>query len=201
MKLRRGVSSGLNYGSLFQDWEIAVAKKLIKRFQLQWSCLPDRDFDDLLQECLTHWLFSRDNYDPSREASKKTFMGRIVQNKLTDIVRERESDKRKAAYRTTSIDEPVQHDKDSRTLLDKIEKDKVAEWTPDLSPRVLLKVDLSRASKQLTPRQKELCRLLQEGYNMKEASKILKTPRTTLYDEVERIKTLFCKENLQDYLD
>jgi RNA polymerase sigma factor (sigma-70 family) len=200
MKLSRSVSKSLNFKNLFQGWEIAVAKRLIKKFQRQWTCLREEDFDDLLQECLTHWLFSRDSYDPSHGALKKTFMGRVVENKLIDIVREREADKRKTSYHTISIDEPLEGTGDDAfTVLDKIDADRASE-TPHDPPETQLSIDLSRAWERLTPRQRKLCQVLKEGYTMEEASEILKTPRTTLYDEKERIKTLFSKKNLRDYL-
>lgn len=67
----------------------------MNEFKKQWRCLDIDDFEDILQECLIHWLFAKDKYDPSAEASEKTFMGRVVRNKLTDIIKERERDKRK----------------------------------------------------------------------------------------------------------
>lgn len=54
---------------------------------------------------------------------------------------------------------------------------------------------------KLTPKQKELCLLLGEkGLTVKEASEYLKTPRSTIYDELKRIRTIFMKEGLEDYL-
>jgi len=47
----------LSYEGLFEGWEVAVAKHLVNEFKKQWTCLDIDDFDDLLQECLTHWFF------------------------------------------------------------------------------------------------------------------------------------------------
>lgn len=192
---------GQNYRGLFQDWEIAVAKKLVNEFQGKWTCLEREDFDDLLQECLTHWFFAKDDYDPAREASQKTFMGRIIRNKLTDLVRQRESDKRKVAHLTVSLDKPLGENEDSPTLIDKIENGTVTDASPNPFLEIQLKIDLSKALQKLTPQQKELCRLLGEkGLTVKEVSQYLKTPRSTLYDELKRIRTIFMKEGLEDYL-
>jgi RNA polymerase sigma-70 factor (ECF subfamily) len=190
-----------NYRGLFQDWEIAVAKKLVNEFQEKWRCLEREDFDDLLQECLTHWFFAKDDYDPRREASQKTFMGRIIRNKLTDLVRERESDKRKIAHLTVSLDEPLGDDEDSPALIDKIDEQTVSDTAPNPFLGIQLKIDLSKALQKLTPKQKELCLLLGEkGLTVKEASEYLKTPRSTIYDELKRIRTIFMKGGLEDYL-
>ena len=83
-------------------------------FQQKWPCLRKEGFDDLLQECLTHWFLARGEYEPTREASKQTFMGRVIRHKLTDLVRERETDKRKATYLTVSLDEPLGDDEETR---------------------------------------------------------------------------------------
>lgn len=190
-----------NYRGLFQDWEIAVVKKLINGFQEKWSCLKREDFDDLLQECLIHWYFAKDDYDPGREASQKTFMGRIIRNKLTDLVREREADKRKIAHLTISLDEPLEDDEDSPALIDKIDDGSINDASHNHFLEIQLKIDLSKALQKLTPQQKSLCRLLGEkGLTVKEASEYLKTPRSTIYDELKRIRTIFMKEGLEDYL-
>lgn len=192
---------GQNYRGLFQDWEIAVATKLVNEFQGKWKCLEREDFDDLLQECLTHWFFAKDDYDPAREASQKTFMGWIIRNKLTDLVRERESDKRKIAHLTVSLDKPLGENENSPTLIDKIDEVTVTNAPPNTFLEIQLKIDLSKALQKLTPQQKELCHLLGEkGLTVKEVSEYLKTPRSTLYDELKRIRTIFMKEGLEDYL-
>ncbi len=192
---------GQHYRGLFQDWEIAVAKKLVNEFQGKWRCLEREDFDDLLQECLIHWFFAKDDYDSTREASQKTFMGRIIRNKLTDLVRERESDKRKIAHLTVSLDEPLGDDEDSPALIDKIDEQTISDTAPNPFLEIQLKIDLSKALQKLTPTQKELCFLLGEkGLTVKEASDYLKTPRSTIYDELKRIRTIFMKEGLEDYL-
>ncbi len=190
-----------NYRKLFQNWEIAVAKKLVSEFQHEWDCLRREDFDDLLQECLTHWFFAKGDYDPTREASQRTFMGRVIRNKLTDLVRERKSDKRKIADFTDSLDKPLGDDEDSLALIDKIDGQTISYNAPDPFFEIQLKIDLSKVLQKLTPKQKELCRLLgEEGLTVKEASEYLKTPRSTIYDELKRIRPIFMKEGLEDYL-
>ena len=41
---------GLTYGGVFENWEIAVAKKLVDQFKRKWRCVSKDDFEDLLQE-------------------------------------------------------------------------------------------------------------------------------------------------------
>ncbi len=63
-------------------------------------------------------------------------------------------------------------------------------------PEVLL-----RAMGKLSRRQKELCRLLGEGdWNLQEVVRQMNMPRSTLRDEIKRIKEVFRNEGLEDFL-
>ena len=42
---------------------------------------------------MLHWYQARGSHDPHGKASIRTYMARVVRNKLIDLVRERESDK------------------------------------------------------------------------------------------------------------
>lgn len=188
------------YGKLFEGWEIAVAIKLVSDYREQWKCLRLDDVEDLLQECLAHWVFAKDKYDPLKEASQKTFMARVVRNKLRDLVKERAREKRKVAQNSISLDAPVlPDDENSPSLVDTLEEE--AGYSARLILQACLKVDLQKTTSQLTPVQRKLCRLLgEEGLNMYEASQELKTPRSTLYEEIKRIRAIFEKENLREWL-
>ena len=186
------------YEGLFENWEIGVAKNVIERFRKKWKCLAREGFDDLLQECLTHWHFSKDDYDPSAGANLRTFMSRVVAHKLGHIVEKLTSDKRKISLASNSLDERISDEEDSPTYLDQLPDDSVS----NLKISAELKIDISRTFQKLTPQQKKLCRLLgDEGLSIKEASEALKTPRGTLYEEIKRIKAIFQKEKLHEYLE
>ena len=107
----------LNYFGLFEDWEIAVARNVINSFLGQ---LEKEGVEDLLQECLTHWFFHRNQYIGKNEASQKTFMAKVVKNKLIQIIRKNSANKRKSTHVTVSLNEPVGDDNDSPTLMDVI---------------------------------------------------------------------------------
>jgi RNA polymerase sigma factor (sigma-70 family) len=190
-----------NYKDLFNDWEIAIAKKLVWEFKENWKCLEKEDFEDLLQECLIHWLFARDTYDKTREASQKTYMGKVTRNKLTDLIRERDADKRKIDQFSSSLDEPTGNEDDSPTLIEKIAEKEAGDKPSSSLTQTQLKLDLSQALHKLTPKQQKICHLLgEEGLNVKQVSESLKTPRSTIYDEIKRIQKIFINHNLKDYL-
>lgn len=193
---------GWNYKGLFEGWELGVARKLISEFRLRWRSLAHDEFDDLMQECLVHWISVRGEFDPLREATRTAFMARVLRNKLMDLVRERESDKRKANYESISLDEPLGDEGDSSSLLDTVDETQIQEKeNPGRVPGDEVRLDLVRAVERLTPHQQRLCRLLgDEGLTVQEASRRLGIPRATIYDELKRIRKVFAALGLEDYL-
>lgn len=187
----------MNYGSLFEGWELSVAKRVIDDYRKEHRCLQREGFDDLLQECLIHWLEVRDRYDPDRGASKKTYMAEVVGNVLGHLAEKSRTDKRKAIYESISLDEPLNDDEDSPTL-----KDKIAN-SDDVPPQTNseLKIELTKAYQRLTPQQQKLCKLLgEEGLNINEACKHFGKHRSNVYRDVLRIRQIFEEEGLKDYL-
>ena len=125
-------------------------------------------------------------------------MARIVRNKLTDLIRERETEKRKIAHLAISLDSPLKDDESAPTPMSRIDAAEASDRLLDVE----LKIDLSKALQSLNPRQRKLCRLLKEdGLTIKEASEYLKIPRSTIYDELKRIRRIFMKGRLADYLE
>ena len=57
-----------------------------------------------------------------------------------------------------------------------------------------------RATSNLSFRQKQICRYLSEGMSQVKVGETMKIPRTTLQEEVKRIREVFCKEGLEEYL-
>lgn len=183
------------YQGLFEAWEIGLATNVINRFKEKWQCLEAEDVDDLLQECLTHWYFAKDDYRSSAGANERTFMSRVIANKLRDIVRKKSKDKRKISYKTTSIDQPLSNNEEYSSLSDLIPSDS------DLPAQFQLKFSIEYAMTFLTSSKKELCLLIQEGYSrVEDLSKALGVERTTVYREIKRIKKIFEKEGLKVFL-
>jgi len=197
---KRGISKFQNYGSFFQGWEIGVAKRLVKRHCTINKLQNPDDFNDLLMESLLHWLSKKSKYDPNQKASPKTFMANVIQNKLLDIAERRQTDKRQVNILTDSLDEPLYEDSDSTTLLDKI--DSSIDHSPSVIPadQVELTHDLSKTLSNLAERQKKICDLLWQGFNIQEISKYLGTPRSSVYDEISRIRAIFENNGLKIYL-
>ena len=181
---------GLTYGDLFDDWEIALAKKLISEFQAKYPWLKIPDFDDLLQECLIHWYLNRSRFKEGRGASKRTYMAKVVSVQLQLILRRQLSDKRKIGHLAESLERPLGEGEE--TLGDTIP-------AADRPDEISLRIDVESVLETLTPSQRNICQLLAEGYPVTAVAEVLGKPRSTVRDDIERIKQEFLRKGLEDY--
>jgi len=186
----------LDYGRVFSDWEQAIAKKLISEFKRQWACLKSQEFDDLLQECLSHWLQVRNKFDPAKKASIKTYMAKVIRNQLLYKVRTLSAEKRKIDQVSISLDEPISGEEGARSL---------AEEIPDTSPSAVdmileneRKEQVEKAIGKLSPQQQEICQLMEQGLSRRKICKVLNKDKRFINKQIERIQRLFRNEGLKD---
>jgi len=178
---------GLNYGDLFEDWEVALAKSVVFQFQSKYPWLTTLGIDDLLQECLTHWYMKRFGYRPGKGASLKTYMATMLNHKLYSLMRREISDKRRSDHLSESLERPL--DENGATLADSIAAD-----MPDMG----LRLDVRSAINELTPLQKRICQLLQEGYPVTEIARMLRKPRHAIRQEISWIRQTFLRRGLDE---
>lgn len=182
------------YGGLFRDWEMAVAAKVVGDYRKKWPCLRKHDFDFLLSGCLAHWHGRRRTYRKGKGASRTTYMSKVVKHHLMDIIKKELADKRKTDCLSLSLDQLFNPHDPEITLLDKIACDLIDDRDNALS------IDLQGAFEKLTPLQRELCLLLSESVSKRDIASRLGRSRDTIYEEIKRIKEIFRKDNLQEYL-
>ena len=188
-----------NFFGSFHDWEIAIARKLVSDHMREWECLRQVDYEDLVWECVSHWYMVKNTYDERKNASRQTYMGRIIQNKLQDIIRKQTTDKRKIWHHTISLEEKIDDEKDSPTLLDQLDADLATETYRNPSESLDLRIDLENAKMNLNPKQRKICDMLMKDHSITDISKILATPRSTIYDEIKRISRIFEDGGLANY--
>ena len=192
----------LKQGNGLQNWEIAVTKKLIGEFRRRSRSLYREEFEDLMQECLLHWLEVRRQAVPNPGGPPIAYMARVVRNKLIDLAREREADKRRGDQETVSLNDTLGDSEDAPTYADLVD----AEQGLDLGRQESfdpadIRIDVTEIMSQLTPEQQRLCELLGvQGLSIKEAAEKLRIPRATLYEEIKRIRKTFSLHGLDDYL-
>ena len=176
---------------------MTVARCLVREFQNGSRCLAQEGFEDLLQECLAHWFFVKDEFDLSREVTLKTFMKRVVKNKLLNILEKKLAKKRQTDIKSVSLNALLEEG-ETQTMEKFIGVEGEALRRLNDSD---LSFTLQKAFCKMSARQKELCRLLgEEGLSVSEASKRMSVPRSTLQEEVKRVREVFRKEGLENYL-
>jgi predicted DNA-binding protein YlxM (UPF0122 family) len=84
--------------------------------------------------------------------------------------------------------------------LDRLDAELTTETYRDSSISIDLRIDLENAKRSLNSKQQEICDLLQKNNSISDISKILATPRSTVYDEIRRISKIFEKVGLREYL-
>lgn len=181
-----------SYGDLFEDWETAMARRAVARFRAAHPWLTGLDFDDLLQECLSHWYFNRGRFRPDAGASRATFMSTVLANHLKFILRTQLADKRKAGHLSLSLDDPA--DDDGVTLADMIP-------TEETESDSALNIDVRSALAGLTPLEKSICYLISQGYPVAQIAEALGKPRSTVRDRIRRIREAFSRKGLDKYFD
>ena len=192
----------LTAGEGLQRWEIAVTKKLVGEFRRRSRSLAREEFDDLVQECLAHWIVVRRKLAPDPAAPPTAYMAQVVRNKLTDLIREQAAEKRVGDQEALSLDATLDGSDDGLTLADQLADDESAQQ--DEAGAVdhhHARIDIGRALARLTLVQRQLCQMLgEEGLTIKEAAERLRIPRGTLYEEIKRIRRVFADQGLGDYL-
>jgi len=149
-----------------------------------------------MQECLVHWFFTKDQYQPETGISEHTFLNRVTRNKLTDIMRLKGTNKRKVFYLSESLD--AMEDTHSINAKEKALMDQ-EQVTTKITEEDLPDV-LANAMAKLSFRQKQLCKFLMEGTSIAKAGEKMNIPRTTLNTEVKRIRVVFRESGLEEFL-
>lgn len=185
------------YDELFEEWEVRHARCFVLEYKAKFKALSREDFDDLLQECLIHWLMKKNQYDPEKQAALKTFMKEVINNKLMDVLRSQSRQKRKLSYMAIPIDEILNDD-------DQLSSGIFAKEDEQLRSVINSDMDLllANALEKLSRKQKKMCRLVtEEGMSFREIGKTLNMSKGAVYDEVIRIRQVFREEGLNDYLE
>jgi RNA polymerase sigma factor (sigma-70 family) len=197
-----GNEMALKPGDGLDKWEIAVAKKVVGEFRRRSRILGRDEFDDLVQDCLLHWIGVRRKLAPDPDNPPVGYMAQVLRNKLTDFMREQGAEKRAGDLGAVSLDATVDGSEDGMTLaesLDASESTQAGEMGE--THRHHVRMDLLRAMARLTPSQQRLCVMLgAEGLSVKEAAEQLRIPRGTLYEEIKRIRKVFADHGLGGYL-
>lgn len=162
------------------------------------------DYDDLQQEMMLDLLRRLGKYDPSK-AALSTFVARIVDRKISTLIRHQRQEKRDYRRQVCPLDTPVDT-QDGQTLgLDEIlsqdafDEDIARHDRPEVE-RFDLKLDLSIVLDELPADLRHLAQRLQTR-TVAEIARELGVPRSSLYEKgIARLRKIFEDNGLREYL-
>lgn len=189
----------------FAAWELDLArgkaKGLVGKHGFTYEDLPDLEQELLLEIYLRRGV--RESWTKIT-ASPQTVMDRILNNRIRGIIDTVEADKRRIYIGASSLSDEVGDDESSNPLtLEDVVGDDQSLARRGRRPRSAeeeLILAISRGREILNDRQQRICDLLMQGLSIVETADALGMKRTTLNDEIKRMRKLFYQQGLHDYV-
>lgn len=153
------------------------AKKLVGRFGFTVHDLPDIE-----QELLLALLKRHCRYDPER-ARETTFIMRVIESKIADLINHNQANCRDWRLRGLSLNEPA-------SLSDSNAPDLVEILPSEDNTDIYLALDIAELIEKLPPELFELCQLLKH-YSIAEILNDNLIPRVNFYRNLQILKEIF----------
>lgn len=195
---------GFNTNSREPD---AYARQLIhhKARQLVGNYGFSRDDQPDIEGELTADLLARlPKFDGSR-AALNTFVSRVVNHQVARMIQERLAAMRDYRRCRPSLNEPVTPDvPEGKELIESLDQDTYLRMTGrqsmPVADQAARRVDLARALGKLSAPQRALCARLASGQPVADIARELGLHRSTIYTQIEEIRTVFRQAGLEQYL-
>jgi len=187
------------FGNL-EPWEINSVREFVLKSRRRRRSTSVAADEDLLQDCMLHWVRARQTLDFRALRDPTAFMARVLENKLRDLARQSHAIKRSEV----SLDAIIS------SFDELIDECQPAELIEAVSPalgsisarfeRADAAIDLSRVFGSLTRIQKALCYLIMvEDLSPNESGQVLCISRSTTSRELLRIRGIFLEFGLKNY--
>lgn len=163
------------------------------------------DYDDLQQEMMLDLLRRLGKYHPSK-AGLNTFVARIVDRKVSTLIRHQRQKKRDYRQQVCSLDAQVEDQDGQAHRLDEVLSQdaydaEIARHDRPAAERHDLRLDLKSAFDELPDDLRDLAFRLQTR-TVAEIARELGVPRSTLYEKgITRLRKFFEDRGLREYLD
>jgi DNA-directed RNA polymerase specialized sigma24 family protein len=152
------------------------------------------DLDDIRQELAVDLWLRLPGFDPTR-ASLRTFVTRVVSNKIASIIEMRTSKTRNVAMCPYSLNDLVYADDGSV-----VERGDLLGGIDAELELADLRMDVARVMKKLTPAQRQVCALLSTD-NKSLAAAATGVSRSSMYRAVKAIRPVFEADGLGVYAE
>lgn len=192
---------GLSYSGLFPSEVITLVECEVKKFKKIYLCLERVDFEDLIQECMIH-LWNKTKGDLEKYEYIKAYVRKVVVNYLNDFNKKLEADRRKINNKAISLDREKILDNGEVSLYEVVSSEDILYPVKNKSDieKSILKLDLIQILNLLDQKKQLICMHILKGYHLSEISKITKIPRSSIYDQLKKIRILFLDNGMHNYL-
>jgi len=163
----------------------------------------ESDRDDLEQEMMLDVIARLPKFDPNK-ATQKTFVARIIERKISKLIRHRTSEMRDYRREAFSLNASIEDgDGGSVERGDLVSQENV-DPTVAVNSRtgvdeMAFLHDLQSVLSGLPDHLRRLCKILKTG-TVSDAAREMGIPRTTLNDHVRKLRSLFEDAGLKEYL-
>jgi RNA polymerase sigma factor (sigma-70 family) len=184
----------------FEQWEIEMVKKRTRRLIGKYGYTKE-DVPDLEQELFLH-MYVRGGRMRTGPEKEKILM-RVLDNKIRDLIKGIQRDKRRILLRTRSLETPLKGmaEAEGLTIEDVLsESQSLGKWNrmSDIESSEL-RHDLSDAVGKLSSFQQKVFELLALHYSIRDIARRLKVSKWVVHEERNRIREVFEEEGLKDY--
>jgi RNA polymerase sigma-70 factor (ECF subfamily) len=163
----------------------------------------ESDRQDLEQEMVFDLLRRLPKFKPER-AQRNTFIARVVEHKVATIIEAQKAGMRDYRLCPCSLNDRFENDEGgSVERIDTINQDDYLQRTGNLSRPISdlrgLSIDVRSTVEKLPPELRDLCKRLQTE-SVTDISRDTGIPRGTIYESINKLRTLFEDAGLKDYL-
>ena len=184
------------------DYAVRLIKHKARQLARR-SDFSESDRQDIEQELVLDLLRRFPNYRPDR-AQRSTFIARIIEHKVATLLEARRREKRGGHVRTRSLSDQVRDDEGKAVeLADTVGEQDYFRRTGQ-HPRqggglCDLCMDVQTVLARLSPEHRRLCDLLQT-MSVAAASRELRIPRGTVYEDIKKLRAIFEDAGLRRFL-
>lgn len=148
------------------------------------------EIEDIEQELMLDVLSRTQAYDPEK-ASWRTFVDRIINHKIANLIEEAKAQKRGGGIQEMSLDALMENPEG--------EDDELPDPAGDPTEAMHLSINLNRAM-QVLPRSLVLLLIQLGEYNPSELSRMTRVPRATLYGSINALRGTLREQGIHHYL-
>ncbi|MCG3204907.1 MAG: hypothetical protein KCHDKBKB_01624 [Elusimicrobia bacterium] len=189
----------------FEKWEVKLAKKKARRLIGKFG-FTQEDAGDLEQELLLHIFLRKKGGSAAAQLQSKgkSVMGRILDNRIRDLIEKAKSKKREGQLKSDSLHRELGQGEEgeSVTYEDILSEDDSfgRSGKRRLAEEEEIRLALGSALGKLTSFQRRVCRLLMTYRTVDKVATAVRMKRPTLYLEINRIRAVFDEEGLGGYI-